>query len=407
MALNILCADSSQVDIEARLTPTIFREIQESGTTAQAFINNLVATSERDGTVMQQLADQMGFIRGRDHKFGIRPSTMAQILGPGAGAGPNASAITRDQDLGPRVFFPIYALGVLEESLRPDNSSILGAYNRMVAVRDTIPSDTWERPLIDYTEAEKPRGAKVAQLSEPRIMVSATTSSKIYRIPSEAIGVEYSDQAARALGLDFLMTGFARRAELAAIDRVFGYIYSFLNGDPDMDMPALASVLVSNGNGAMESPIRSAQSFDSSITTAGKLTQKAWVSWMYNRSKIRTINYVVTDLEGAWAIQNREGRPTVNTDNGTSTRIDTLENVVNPMWPTKVDMFIVDDPRWPAGFILGLDTRYAVHHITSSVLDYTGAEQYAIRRSTKLRFDIGECAARLFDDAWSGLSLTV
>ncbi|MEY2653321.1 MAG: Vibrio phage [Pseudomonadota bacterium] len=403
MSAIIHAADGTRVDLAAQLQPSIFLAIQDSGMTAQAYVNNLVPTAMGAPTVMEQLADQMGFHVGRNDKYGVRPSTLAQILNPGMQAG----AITRDVDLGPRVFFPIFALSVMEKALRADNSAILGAYNRMVAVRDVIPGDTYERPIIDYTEAEKPRGAYTAQLSEPRIMVKATVSSKIYRIPSEAIGVEYSDQAARALGLDFLMTGFARRAEQAAIDRVYDYVYSFLNGDPDMDMPALSAVQVKNSAGTMENVIRTAQSFDASIATAGTLSQEAWVAFLYNRSKVRTINYVVTDLKGALAIEKRTGRPNVQGDNATSKRIDTLENVTNPMWPDKVDIFIVDDPRWPANLILGLDTRYGVHHVSSTALDYQGAEQWAIRRSTKLRFDLGETASRMYDDAWSGLSLTV
>lgn len=403
MTAVVIAADGSKQDLGSILQPGLFSNIQHSGLTAQAYLNRLVNTTEAQGTVCEQLADQMGFVMGRDRRFDIRPSTMAQILNPPM----EASAITRDIDLGPRVFFPVYALSVMEQALRVDDSSILGAYNRMVAVRDVIPGDTYERPLIKYDEAEKPRGAHVSQLSEPRVMVTGTVSSKIYRIPSDSIGVEYSDQAAKALGLDFLMTGFARRAQQAGIERVYNFIYSFLNGDTDMDMAALASVQVKNSAGTLESVVRTAQSFDSAITAAGKLTQKAWVKFLYNRSKVRTINYVITDLDGALSIQNREGRPTVQGDNGTSQRIDTLERVLNPMWPDQVDMFIIDDPRWPAGMILGLDTRYGVHHVTSSVLDYQGAEQYAIRRSTKLRFDQGETASRLFDDAWSGLSLTV
>lgn len=403
MTAVVIAADGSKQDLSSVLQPGLFASIQHSGLTAQAYLNRLVHTAEAQGTVCEQLADQMGFVMGRDRRYDIRPSTMAQILNPPM----EANAITRDIDLGPRVFFPIYALSVMEKALRVDDTSILGAYNRMVAVRDVIPGDTYERPLIDYTEAEKPRGAHVAQLSEPRVMVVGTVSSKIYRIPGDSIGVEYSDQAAKALGLDFLMTGFARRAQQAAIERIYDFIYGFLNGDSDMDMPALASVQVKNSAGTLESVVRTAQSFDSSISAAGVLTQKAWVKFLYNRSKVRTVNYVITDLDGALAIQNRTGRPTVQTDNGTSPRIDTLERVTNPMWPDEVDIFIIDDPRWPAGMIMGLDTRYGVHHVTSSVLDYQGAEQYAIRRSTKLRFDQGETASRLFDDAWSCLSLTV
>lgn len=391
---TIINAQGENQDVSAELTPEVFRRIEASGLTAEAYINSLVPTGVDQPTGFEQLADQMGFRVGRDKRFGVRPSTVDAILNP---SNMQAGAITRDADLGPRVFFPIYALSVMEQALRSDGSAILGAYNRMVAVRDTIPGDTYERPLIDFTEAEKPRGAPVAQLSEPRVMVKATVSSKIYRIPSDAIGVEYSDQAAKALGLDFLLNGFARRAEMAAIDRVYDLVYGFLNGDVDMDMASLASV---------SGVAVAAGTLDSAITTNGLLTQKAWTSWLVRNSRKRTINMILTDLAGALAIQNRTNRPTVQGDNATSNRIDTLENIVNPLWPGKVDIFLVDDPRWPANTIVGLDTRYGVHHVDSTALNYQGAEQWAIRRSTKLRFDTGGTASRLYDDAWSMLTLT-
>lgn len=400
---SVVTRDGSMLDISAALTPALFGNIQRSGLPAVAYINGLADTAAGGPTVFDQICASYGMLMGRNHEFGVRPGTMKQILDPE----PQAGAITRDVDLGPRVFFPIFALSVMEKALRADNSQILGAYNRMVGVRDSINSDVYERPIIDYTEAEKPRGAVVAQLSEPRIMVKATVSSKLYRIPNEAIGVEYSDQAARALGLDFLMTGFARRAEMAAVDRVFDKIYAFLNGDTDMDMAALASTNFTNDQGVVEGTIRKANTFDTSISVAGKLTQKAWVKWLYNGSKRRTINMVITDLDGALAIENREGRPNVNGDNANSRRIDTLDNVVNPNWPDRVDIFIINDARWPAGMILGLDTRYAIHHVDSTVLNYQGAEQWAIRRSTKLRFDQGDVASRMYDEAWAGLSLTL
>lgn len=393
MSAIIHTADGSQVDLSAQLQPTIFRQIQESGLTAEAYINRLADTGVDQPTAFEQLADQMGFRVGRDRRYGLRPSTMDAILNP---VKIEAGAITRDSDLTPRVFFPIFALSVMEKALRADGSAILGAYNRMVAVRDTIPGDTYERPLIDYTEAEQPRGAYVAQLSEPRIMVKATVSSKVYRMPGEAIGVEYSDQAAKALGLDFLMNGFARRAEMAAIDRVWDRVLSFLNGDTDLDMLSLAAAGMTHN----------ALDFDAALTAPGVLSQEAWVKWLHHDIRKRTINFVITDINGALAIERRTGRPNVQGDNATSKRIDTLENIVNPMWPDKVDIFLVDDARWPANTIVGLDTRYGVHHVDSVALNYQGAEQWAIRRSTKLRFDLGEAASRLYDDAWSVLTLS-
>jgi hypothetical protein len=112
-------------------------------------------------------------------------------------------------------------------------------------------------------------------------------------------------------------------------------------------------------------------------------------------------------LAGALAIENRSGRPTVQTDNATSPRIDVGMSIANPTWPDQVTVVITQDPNWPSGTIMGLDNRYGYHIVNSTVLSYEGMEQFAIRRSTKMRFDQGSIAYRFYDQAWSVLTLSV
>ncbi|MBI3146101.1 MAG: hypothetical protein HYZ18_12765, partial [Pseudogulbenkiania sp.] len=386
MALYILDAANKQHDVEGLLTPAVFRQMEQSRMSPGAFLNRQFDTGA-NATVCDQLAAQMGFILGHNRDYGIRPSTLDAIFNP---TKMEAGAITRDADLAPRVFFPIFAMSVLETALRSDNSATMSAYNDMVAVRDSIDTDNFERPLIDFTAPEGVRGKAIAQLSEPTAMVRATLSSKIIKVTSTALGMEYSDQAARALSLELLMKGLTRQAEMEAIERVQGFILAYYNGDTDLGMAALSTV-----TGA----VKTAQSLDSTISAAGVLTQKAWVKFLYHNALKRTITHVITDLDGALAIQNRTGRPVVTGDNGTSKRIDTLENVINPMWPDEVKLFITTDASWPANTIVGLDKNYAIHHVDSTLLSYSGAEEWAIRRSTKLRFDTGSISYRLFDDA--------
>jgi hypothetical protein len=167
---------------------------------------------------------------------------------------------------------------------------------------------------------------------------------------------------------------------------------AFLNGDVDLGMTALPQV--------------KANVHDSSISTSGALTQKAWVKWLFTGNRQRTIKYVITNVDGALAIEQRTGRPTVQTDNATSKRIDVGMTVVNPAWPDQVQVFITQDPNWPANTIVGFDDTYGYAVVNSSVLAYEAAEAYAMRRSTKFRVDRGSISYRLFDSAWSVLSLT-
>ena len=116
------------------------------------------------------------------------------------------------------------------------------------------------------------------------------------------------------------------------------------------------------------------------------------------------MTHVICNLDAALAIANRAGRPNVQGDNATSKRIDTIENIINPMWPDQVKVLISMDPNFPANTILGFDASYGYHVVNSSILNFSAAEAYAMRRSTKYRIDTGMIAYRLFDEAWSCLT---
>ena len=216
------------------------------------------------------------------------------------------------------------------------------------------------------------------------------------RIPSWAIGMEISEQALRSTTIDLVGLAVARQAAVEGNERANGYIMSLLNGDTDLAMAALSS---------FSGKVQTAVSLDSAATTG--LTQKAWLKWLSQRSNKRTITTVVTDLEGAMAIENRVGKPTNSNDNPNSQRIDTLSTVLNPKWPANVRVFLTDDPNWPANTYMGVDSRYGVHRVNSLSAQYSAIESFALKRSTALRIDKGELVYRLFDESFEVLSLTL
>lgn len=380
---------------QVTIDPSIYRQASEEGVSVEALINTQYPTAADAPSAFQQICASEGIYVGRNSKFGVRPATMDAILNGSPKM--EAGSIVRDANPVSRILFPAVILSVLEDKLVPDRSMTVNAFDSMVAVDDTINSDKFERPVLNFSRPEAARSRAVAQLAEPTSMLTITASDKSQRITGTALGLEISDQAVKATSLDLVTLAMARQAEVELAEKVDAYILSFLNGDIDLGTVALST---------LAGKVRTATSFDSAINnTAGALTQEAWVKFLFNNSKRRTITHIITDLDGALAIENRTGRPTVQTDNGTSKRIDTLENVVNPMWPDQVQVFITTDPAWPANTLLGFDKRYGIHRVTSSTLAYQAAEAYAIRRSTKFRVDIGSVAYRLFDDAWDVLTL--
>lgn len=353
-----------------------------------AMLNARYPTRKDQPTASQQLYAQMG--------AGQKNLKMNYAL---QGQGFTAGAVTEDGSIAGRLVALPYLMDTLENKLTSSDYGIQALFNRKAAVIDTINGTKFDRPFLNFSKPEGARSRAIAQLGEPTSMLTLTTSDKSWKIAGSSIGMEISDEAAAATSLDIVSLSMTRQAEVEALERIEQQLLSFLNGDSDLDMLALSTV-----TGAIKN---AKTAFDTSLTVAGTLSQKAWVNWLFYGSRVRRIDTVITDLAGALAIENRSGRPNVNGDNATSKRIDTLENVVNPTWPDQVDVIISQDPNWPANTIVGFDSRYAYHIVNSTTLSYTAMESFALRRSTKMRVDSGSIAYRLFDDAWQVLTLTV
>ena len=374
---------------EVPLDASIYRRAAEDGLSVEALINREHPTSPDGPTAFQQICASEGIILSGNREYGIRSSTMDQILSAGTNV---ADAVPTS-----RILFPAVVLSILEDRLVPDRSETVNAFDGMVAVDDTINSDRFERPILNFKRAEGARSQAIAQLSEPTTMMTITVSDKSQRIGGTSIGLEIADQALKAASLDFVTLAMVRQADVELAEKIDGYIQAFLNGDEDWGYGALA---------AIPGKVRNASSFDPALAgTPGQLSQVAWMRYLINNHKKRKITHIITDIDGAMAIEKRIGRPTVRGDNGTSPRIDTLEVIANAQWDDKVTIFITTDANWPAGTLLGFDNRYAIHRVTSTSLAYQAAEEYAIRRSKKFRVDVGQAVFRLYDEAWDVMVL--
>jgi hypothetical protein len=347
-------------------------------------LDDRIMTNENGLTASQQVYTQMGL-----HRKNITIKAAMDMAG-------YQGASTQDNSITGRLVTQAFLMDTIENKLRANDYGILGIFNSRAAVTDAINGTKFERPILDFSRPEQGRSQAIAQLSEPTRMLLLTASDKSYRIAGTSIGIEYSDQAAASVSLPIVTLSMQRQAETEALERIEDQLLAFLNGDPDLDMAPLASV-----SGA----VKTAKSFDPTLT-AGKLSQLAWVSWLFEGSRKRQIDTIITDLKGALAIEQRIGRPTVQTDDATSKRIDTGMTILNPTWPTEVKVIISQDPNWPANTIVGFDSRYGYHVVTSTSLSYSATEEFAIRRSTKIRVDSGSIAYRLFDEAWTVMTLT-
>lgn len=393
MKFNIQTSANEKHEFD--LTMSTLHEAKDKGAKhVLAHVDSVVQVDAGIPSARQQIYAQLGFAdKGLRMSEALNPVDQVKALNIGG-----AAVVADEISVTGRLATQAYLYDTIEKTLRENDYGLGGIFTKKAALVDSIAAEKFDRPVLDYSGVKGQRSRAIAQLSEPAALLKITVSQNSYAIPGTSIGVEYSDQAARATSLNLVALAVQRQAEEEASARVEDFLRGMLIGDQDFGMPALATVA--------DSTVK-ANVLDPSITTAGTLSQNAWLKFLFRKSRSVKIDTVITDLAGALAIENRTGRPTVRGDNATSKRLDAIENVLNPTWADQIDVIITQDPAWPAGTIVGFDSRYAYHLVNSTVLSYQATEEYAIRRSTRMRFDSGSMAYRLYDQAWQVLDLSL
>jgi len=356
-------------------------------------LNSQFPTPQGMPTASEQLFAQCGLYRTADLKSGIKPAKIRDILDGGglsaAGTAPGSTGISR-------FVAPAAILAGVQNDIYEDRSGVLAQFMNLVAFTQSVAGNRYEKPVFNYNPARASRAKPVAQLAEPTSIGLLTVGEQSGTIPIFASGLEISDQAMDYFGFAEVQKCMSIMATYDIAERADGWLLSMMAGDADHGMAALSG-----------DQVEKAVTIDSSIAAAGVLTQKAWIKWIAKHSKRAPITHVITDIDGALAIQNRIGRPTANTDNQTSQRMDTIEVVMDPLWPSNLPIYIVTDANWPVNTILGISKPNAIVLHESSTANYSSVEQFVTRRSTKFRIDYGAVAARFYTRAFHRLNLVL
>lgn len=344
----------------------------------------------KDGTAFEQLLEQSGvFIKG-NKEFGLRPSTLEDVLSP-----KEASTITRDGVPTSRWLFPAVMLQVIEDKLARNYEINPAGLTSLIAVDESIQGERWERPVLNFSKPEGARSAAVAQLALPNSMLSITSSDRAQKIPSWGIGLEISEQAQKSTTMDLVGMAVARQAQVEGNERANASILSLLNGDIDYGTVALSTIA---------GKVVKASAYDATIVASGVLTLKAWMKWLVANSIYRTITHVVTDFDTAMVLDKLLNGSN-NSTNGPMPTIVSKVSVMNTNWPSNVQIFVSNDVNWPANTIMGIDKTAAIHRVTSLTAAYSAIENFTMKRSTMMRIDKGDMTYRLFDEAFEVLTL--
>jgi hypothetical protein len=380
---------------QVQLEVGMYRTAHDQGLTLPQYLNRQYPTAAGQPKAFEQLCASEGIFLKPNKDTGVRPASMHEIMN---GSPQAAGTILKEGVPASRILFPSAYLTAIEDKLVPDYTQAAATFDTLVAIDDSINNDRFERPVLNFSRPEGARSMAVTQLAMPNTMLAITAHDVMRKIPVRSLGLEISEQAMKATSFDIVGLSLARQAMVERNERANQHILALLNGDPDIGDVALSTIT---------DKVVKAKDLDASITDAGKLTQTAWIKWLARNALKRKITHVITDLDGAMAIENRQGRPVITQDNPTSPRIDTIGQVLNPSWEPEVKIFLSTDPNWPAGTIMGIDQRYGIHRVTSLTATYEAIEALVMRRSTQMRFDVGDIAYRLFDEAFEVLTLTL
>lgn len=390
--------DATGAQQEITISLADYRAAEEHQISLAAYFNAKYPTNEEQyGSTFSQFARSCGLFMSEDPQFGLRAPTIKAVLeGKTLIAGAAVMRPDGSQSNTPagRLLFPSVLTEVLEANLREDKDSYIAAFMQFVAFTTVVDSQKYEQVIIDYKRPRAARSQPIGQLAEPNRVLSITTSDRSKKLPVYSLGMEFSDQAAAAATLD--LVGLAIR-EQASEERAYAAmrdLKNLVNGSNDTGDTALTS-----------SPITT---FDSSISAANTITQKAWVKFLRSKWMKRNINVVFCSLDDYLIIEGRSGRPTADNNRGTDERLNTVPQLVLPGIPGNVWVFPLEDTSiLGAGTLLGMDSRKGMRRVMYVAANYSAVESFVLRRSTVMRMDWSERIERLgYDEAFEKVTLT-
>lgn len=375
----------------------MYAEASDAGLTLSQYLNQKYAQTTdlaKYGDVLQQAMLHGGMFTRQDGRMGLKPPTMREVLDSGI----QMSAITRGDGndrstVAGRMLFPEILMRAIESQLRDDYSDMLGTWSSFIAQTQTVTGPKFDQPIINLQRPREYAHAPIAQLAEPEVMLSITTSEKAWSIPTKSIGLIISDQAAAASTLDLVNLAMTAQARQERIRMAENDIAAIVSGDAD--------------RGETAKPSFTAKSLDNAIVAAGTITHNAWVKYAHKNRRVMHVNAAICDLATAMAIEARAGKPTRDTVFVGQAEGFNQSFTVDNLTGADPKLLILDDGVIPANTFFGMDTRYALRRVINIAAQYSAIEQFVLRRATAFRVDYGELTHSLYPEAFKVMTLTV
>ena len=363
----------------------IYKKAADAGMTLRQYMRTQVHDHDQSkGDVIDQM---MTAACMNDAAMGMGSAlTMAEIAGMATSSFRRPGDV--DNSLGARLLYPQLILETLNaNALRDDGSDILAIWQRLVATTRNVNGQKVDQPIIDTSAPEESRSGRITQLAEPETVVQITTGEKSFRIPTYSIGLMISDEAMAATTIDLVRIIMEAQARGNRIRTVNEQLRALVLGDVDRGISAL--------------PVTPIGTFDASITDDGVITKRAYLKWLHSVQKTANIATVLTDIDTAIDVDDALLPKVTGTD---ASKISASWGGVN-LGITQPEIIPFDVDVFGPGIMVGLDPRYAIQRFVNISATYDAIQEYVMRKATAFRVDYGEMATRLYDEAWSVVSL--
>lgn len=401
--------DAKGVLQDVAIEPGLYSEAHNANLSVSQYVNQKYPTdAAKYGTSFDQMLASLNMVvpdpvTQRD--LGLRAPTMADVLSGGANfsvAAVNTAGVGSPQGAQSRTLFPAAIIAYMETALVKDYDTDANTFDKLIAQTFAVPTDRFEQPQINMSGTpggpHEARSARRAQLAGPQAMMSFTTSDVTRKIPTYALGMEFSKEALKATTLDLVGMSVRRQLSVERDAWVYENLSDIFNGDNDINTGSLSSLGYTVATVTLDPDC-----------TAKKISQTAWLKWLFRQRKYRKIDWVICDLATYLLIEGRTGRPSLTAIDTLLPRLEAHGTVQNP-GIGDVKVFIVDayadGGPIPANTILGLDSRYAIARVRNTSADVTAAENYALRQAEAFSIQFGEMMYRLHSNAFDTLTIS-
>lgn len=345
-------------------------------------------------TAFEQMIQSAGIRLRADTKRGIPASSMKEIyhgnLDKHAGTIVRPNGSERQTTSG-RILFPEIMMQMINQTLTSNKEDYLTPWESAIALRTSVTGPRVDQPLINVTAPEGSAAQPIGQLAEPATMISITLGEKSYTIPTKAIGLQIADQALESTTIDLVGIALASQARGERIRRIEEDMANIISGDTDFGINAVT--------------FANASTFDALVTGGVVLTHKAFVKWLRANYQKMTITHMLGDIDAALAVDSRTSKPTSDTDNSARQAAFPVDYTIENMGLPSPRLLLLPTSIIGANRLVGFDSRFGLHEITNTTASYSAIEEFALRRSRAMRFDFGISLVKLYDEAFTGITL--